>query len=62
MFEHRDCASPARLHAAWLLGLAVAGLLALSIGGCNTMSGMGEDVQAAGSTMHNTAEDTKEKM
>jgi entericidin B len=62
MFEHRVCAPSARLHAAWLLGLAAAGMLALSIGGCNTMSGMGEDVQAAGSAVHNTAEDTKQKM
>ncbi len=62
MLEHRVCAPSVRLHAAWLLGFAVAGMLALSIAGCNTMSGMGEDVQAAGSAMHNTAEDTKSKM
>ncbi|MCE3248697.1 MAG: hypothetical protein K0R41_2522 [Geminicoccaceae bacterium] len=36
--------------------------LALSTSGCNTMRGMGEDVEAAGGAMAGTAEDTEEKM
>jgi hypothetical protein len=48
MFEHRVCAPSVRLHAAWLLGFAVAGMLALSIGGCNTMSGMGRGCGSRG--------------
>lgn len=36
--------------------------LALSTGGCNTMRGMGEDVEAAGGAMAGTAEKTEEKM
>jgi predicted small secreted protein len=34
--------------------------LALLTSGCNTMRGMGEDVQAAGGAMSDTAEDTEE--
>ena len=34
--------------------------LALLTSGCNTMRGMGEDVEAAGSAMSGTAEDTEE--
>jgi predicted small secreted protein len=34
--------------------------LALLTGGCNTMRGMGEDVEAAGGAMSDTAEDTEE--
>jgi predicted small secreted protein len=36
--------------------------LALLTSGCNTMRGMGEDVEAAGGAMSDTAEDTEEKM
>jgi predicted small secreted protein len=36
--------------------------LVLLTGGCNTMEGMGEDVQAAGGAMSGTASDTKEMM
>lgn len=60
MFEHRDCAPLEKPRVAWLLGAAAAGLLALSISGCNTMSGMGKDVEAAGSAVHDTAEDAKD--
>jgi predicted small secreted protein len=45
------------------LGLVVVPVvlgLALLTGGCNTMRGVGEDVQAAGSAMSGTAEDTEE--
>jgi hypothetical protein len=33
-----------------------------AITGCNTVSGVGKDVQAAGSAMSNTAQDAKEEM
>jgi predicted small secreted protein len=36
--------------------------LALLTSGCNTMRGMGEDVEAAGGAMADTAEDTEEEM
>jgi predicted small secreted protein len=36
--------------------------LALLTSGCNTMRGMGEDVEAAGGAMAGTAEDTEEEM
>jgi len=36
--------------------------LALVTSGCNTMRGMGEDVEAAGGAMSDTAEDTEEEM
>jgi predicted small secreted protein len=36
--------------------------LALLTSGCNTMRGMGEDVQAAGGAMSGTAESTEEKI
>lgn len=36
--------------------------LALLTGGCNTMRGMGEDVEAAGGAMAGTAESTEERM
>ena len=36
--------------------------LALLTSGCNTMRGMGEDVEAAGGAMAGTAEDTEEMM
>jgi predicted small secreted protein len=36
--------------------------LALLTSGCNTMRGMGEDVEAAGGAMADTAEDTEETM
>jgi predicted small secreted protein len=36
--------------------------LALLTSGCNTIRGMGEDVEAAGGAMAGTAEDTEEEM
>jgi predicted small secreted protein len=36
--------------------------LALLTSGCNTMRGMGEDVEAAGGAMAGTAEETEEEM
>ena len=42
-----------------LLGLTALGLLLVTTG-CNTMRGMGEDIEAAGSCISGTAEDTEE--
>jgi predicted small secreted protein len=41
-----------------LLSLLVMGVLA----GCNTMEGMGKDIQRGGEKLQGTAQDTKEKM
>lgn len=35
---------------------------ALALGGCNTVSGFGEDVSAAGSALDRTSERTQDKM
>ena len=45
----------------WMLVPVVLGL-ALLTSGCNTMRGMGEDVEAAGGAMAGTAESTEERM
>ncbi|AVY94558.1 MULTISPECIES: entericidin A/B family lipoprotein [Microvirgula] len=45
-----------------LLLVAVAALAAIGLSACNTVSGMGKDVKAAGQGMSNSAEDVKEKM
>jgi predicted small secreted protein len=37
-------------------------LLVLAVSGCNTISGMGEDISAAGKGIDQTSEATKEKM
>jgi predicted small secreted protein len=44
-----------------LLGLMTLGLL-LGTTGCNTMRGVGEDVEAAGSGIAGTAESTEEEI
>jgi predicted small secreted protein len=62
MFGHQDWTATGRRYVSWLLGLLATGLLLLSVSGCNTMSGMGQDVKAAGSAMSNTAQKTEEKM
>jgi predicted small secreted protein len=45
-----------------LVALPVVLGLALLTSGCNTMRGMGEDVQAAGSAMSGTAQSTEERI
>ena len=40
----------------------VVALGGLGLAGCNTIEGMGRDVQAAGSAVERTAEQTKEEM
>jgi predicted small secreted protein len=52
-----DLANPA----AWTLGVVLLGLM-LTLGACNTMSGAGEDIEAAGDAMSDTAEDTEDEM
>lgn len=44
-----------------ILRIAVAAV-ALCVGGCNTVQGMGKDLGNAGTAISNTAEKTKEKM
>jgi predicted small secreted protein len=48
-------------HSAWTLGIVMLGLM-LTLGACNTMSGAGEDIEAAGDAMSDTAEDTEDEM
>ena len=50
-----------RLTLGLVLVPVVVGLAPLT-SGCNTMRGMGEDVEAAGGAMAGTAEETEEKM
>ena len=53
--------SDAKLRLGLMAVPAILGL-ALLTSGCNTMRGMGEDVEAAGGAMAGTAEDTEEMM
>jgi predicted small secreted protein len=62
MFGHQGWTATARRCVSWLLGLLATGLFVLSVSGCNTMSGMGQDVKAAGSAVSDTAQKTEEKM
>jgi entericidin B len=41
--------------------LVLLGLL-LAVAGCNTISGIGQDVEAAGEAITGTAEDTKDEL
>jgi predicted small secreted protein len=49
-----------RSQLAWLLALTALFFMVLGLSACNTMRGMGEDVEAAGGAMSDTAEDTEE--
>jgi predicted small secreted protein len=46
----------------WLFGLLALFFMASVLSGCNTMRGMGEDVEAAGGAMSDTAEETEDEM
>jgi predicted small secreted protein len=48
---------PAKLFLATLFLFAA---MTLTVSGCNTMSGLGEDVSTAGETLSGTAEDIEE--
>jgi len=50
-----------RLQLVSLFG-ALALFFAMSLGGCNTMEGAGEDISAAGGAMSDTAEDVEDDM
>ena len=52
----------ARTDLGWLFGLTGLFFMALVLSGCNTVSGMGEDVEAAGGAMSDTAEDVEDDM
>ena len=51
-----------RAELGWLFGLIALFFMVLVLSGCNTMEGMGEDVEAAGGAMSDTAEDVEEDM
>jgi predicted small secreted protein len=51
-----------RTELGWWCGLMALFLMALVLSGCNTVEGMGEDVEAAGGAMSDTAEDVEEDM
>lgn len=42
--------------------LLIAGVLAALLAGCNTIEGVGKDVEAAGRTVSDTARDVKEEI
>ena len=42
-----------KMTALWLTGLAL--ILSLALSGCNTLKGVGQDVQKAGSVIENAA-------
>jgi entericidin B len=46
----------------WVAGLGALLLVAITLSGCNTVEGMGEDVSAAGGAMSDTADDAKDQM
>lgn len=46
----------------WLFGFVMSAFLAFSLSACNTMEGMGEDVEAAGGAMSDTAEDVEDEI
>lgn len=50
-----------RLQLVGLFG-AITLFLAMSLSGCNTMQGAGEDISAAGGAMSDTAEDVEDDM
>jgi predicted small secreted protein len=47
-------------HGHWVVVVVM--LAALSVAGCNTIRGMGQDVEAAGGAIAGTAEDTQQRL
>ncbi|MGH6902921.1 MAG: entericidin A/B family lipoprotein [Geminicoccaceae bacterium] len=45
-----------------MAGLGALLLMAMTLSGCNTVEGMGEDVSAAGGAMSDTDDDAKDAM
>ena len=60
MFALRQSRSVGRPHLAGALGGLALAVLVLSTSACNTVSGLGQDVQAAGHALSDTAEDVKD--
>jgi predicted small secreted protein len=60
MFALRQFRFVGRPHLAGVLGLLAVAVLVLSTSACNTVSGFGQDVQAAGHALSDTAEDVKD--
>jgi predicted small secreted protein len=60
MSAYRYPGSVERPSLAGLLGVLAIVVLGLSTSACNTISGFGQDVEAAGSAVSDTAEDVKE--
>lgn len=60
MFDERSVASTDRL--CWLIGLVLVALLAPAVTACNTARGFGEDVEAAGGAVSDTAEEVQDEM
>jgi predicted small secreted protein len=59
MLETEDAAPSEQPYVAWLLAIAVVGLLLLTVSACNTVEGVGKDLSAAGNKVSETAEDVK---
>jgi predicted small secreted protein len=51
-----------RAEFSWLFALTALLFMAFVLSGCNTARGMGEDIEAAGGAMSDTAEDTEEEI
>ena len=51
-----------RSELSWVFGLMALLFMATVLSGCNTARGMGEDIEAAGGAMSDTAEDTEEEI
>jgi predicted small secreted protein len=51
-----------RAELGWLFGFIGLVFMALVLSGCNTMAGMGEDVESAGGAVSDTAEDVEDEM
>lgn len=49
-----------RNHAPHLLVFGLLAALTLALGACNTVEGAGQDIEAAGESMSDTAEDVRE--
>ena len=58
MTKARSGTEPSEL--SWLFGLMALLFMAAVLSGCNTARGVGEDIEAAGGAMSDTAEETEE--
>ena len=44
----------------WMMAALAVAVLPLGVGGCNTTEGVGEDIEAAGDAISDTARDAKD--